>query len=247
MTVKDLVLLYESSSESPTSLDQEQRGKLSTQIQRKVSIQLPPPAPARFIKRSEARLNASPSTRLKGTSCTTQDPLSTTHSTTSHDYGREPRPKNSRFFFPDSSNAFASDNHSPEQESLARLIYPPSSSLANSTDSPLKDPNSISYGYSFPSHKPVPAQTIFARNACALSLPKLDEYLALLSPPDFPDTIRDSTENMFLPMGQLAKADQSLGDLEHNSTVPPFWRDRNQIFGKLLSYTLAILVRESSH
>ena len=266
MTVKDLVLLYESSTESPTSLDthgttdQEQQAKLSTHIQREVSIQLPLPTPARFIKRSEARLTVSPSTRKEEPSCTTQHPLSTTHLTTSHDYGREllletntslqepnnivttprvSRLKNSRSSLPNPINTFTSDNQPSEHESLAQLIYPPSFASNSAPLLKAKSPYLISDGYNFPLHKPVPAQTIFARNACALSLPKLDEYLALLPPPVI---IRDRSETMFMPMEKLAKANLSLDDLENNSIVPPFWRDRSLIFGRLLSYLLAILV-----
>ena len=266
--MKDLLLLYESSSESPTTpapTDQEQRRKLSTQIQREVSIQLPPPTPARFIKRSEARLDASPSTR-KEISHTTQHPLSTTHLTTSHDYGREPfletngslqEPKfnfaiprvssfkNSRFSLPNSIDALPSDDRPPEHESLTQLIYPPG--LVSGADSPLKSPYSTSCGYKFPNHKPVPAQTILARNAHALSLPKLDEYLALLSPPDISAIVCESRENMFIPMNQLAKAKLSLDDLENNSSVAPFWRDRKILFGTPLSFLLGILVCGTSH
>lgn len=259
MPVKDPVLLYESSTESPTSLGtdaptdqaQEQPERLFTHIQGEVFIQLPPPSPARFIKRSEGRLNASPSTR-KETSCTTQHPLSTTHLTTSHDYGREPflginssmkepnsivtiprvsRLKNSGSSLPNSTNIL--DHQPPEQESVAQLIHPHNS--ANNVASLL-------YGYTFPLHKPVSAQTIFARNARALSLPKLDEHLALLSPPDFRAVVCDSSETMFPPMEQLAKAELSLEILGSNSTVTPVWRDRTLIFGGLLSYLLAILV-----
>lgn len=242
MTVKDLVLLYESSFESPNSqgtqvlTDQEQQGRPSTEsthIQREGSKQLPPPTPARFIKRTDARLNACQSPR-KQSLCATQHPLSTTHLTTSHDYGREPLLKNSRSSLPNSFNTLAQPL---EQESLAQLIYLPS--LASNAASPLKGPSL--------SHKPVPAQTIFARNACPLSLPKLDECLALLPPPDFHGVVRDSHEGMFLPMEKLAKVELSLDDLENNSSVAPFWRDRTLIFGRSLTYLLALLVCESSH
>lgn len=262
MTIKDLVLLYESSSASldaQARTDQEQHGKLFTHIQSEVSIQLPPPSPARFIKRSEARLNASSSTR-KEISRPTQHPLSTTYLTTSHDYGHESllqindslqepsstvaipvsRLKNLRSSLPDSTKTLTSDDRPPEQESLARLVYP--ANLASHMASPSEVKGLYSTLYTSPLHTPVPAQTIFARNACALSLPKLDEYLASLSPPDFPPVICDSSKTMFLPMEQLAKAKLSLDDLENNSTVASFWRDRNFIFGRFLSYLLAILV-----
>lgn len=111
-------------------------------------------------------------------------------------------------------------------------------------------------------HTPVPAKTLFARNAAPLYLPKLDNYLSSLPAPIFPPdqlvfppssgkgkekagTARDPKERiMFPPMDRLNG--RRIEDLEHNKKALN-WTDRKSIFGGLTSTVLGVTVGRSSH
>lgn len=94
-------------------------------------------------------------------------------------------------------------------------------------------------------HKPIPASVIFARTAAPLSLSHLDDYLATVPAPSFPALPRKGGSNgvqMFPPMDRLAAIGRSLEDLETNTEVAPWWRNRNSIFGTLTGWVLGITV-----
>ena len=93
-------------------------------------------------------------------------------------------------------------------------------------------------------HTPVPAVTVFSRQAAALHLPALDNYLASLPAPNFSTFPfkKDHPAMMFPPMDRLAATGRTLEDLETNSTIPPWWRSRNSLFGAIVSRILGILV-----
>ncbi|TFY82650.1 hypothetical protein EWM64_g1361 [Hericium alpestre] len=94
-------------------------------------------------------------------------------------------------------------------------------------------------------HIPVPAATVFARKAAPLALPDLDTYIASLPMPSF-HTISQAAKRkagdvpMFIPMDRLAASGKSIEDLETNSQVRPFWRNRNSIFSALVDIALGI-------
>lgn len=94
-------------------------------------------------------------------------------------------------------------------------------------------------------HRPVPATTLFGRNASQLYLPKLDKYLAALPVPGFAEwkgKRKGKGVSMFPPMEKLAASKLTIDDLEHNSTVAPAWRDRNFWFSLASSAVVGILV-----
>lgn len=96
-------------------------------------------------------------------------------------------------------------------------------------------------------HTPVPAVKVFSRKAAPLYLPALDNYLASLPPPNFStfpyDTSnKDRPPMMFPPMDRLAATGRTLADLETNSTIPPWYRNRNTLFGAITSRVLGTLV-----
>ena len=95
-------------------------------------------------------------------------------------------------------------------------------------------------------HRPVPAPTLFGRNAAPLYLPKLDKYLSSLPAPEFTRWTGSGKEKdvpMFPPMDQLAASKRTIDDLEHNSTVTPVWRDRNFWFSLANDAVIGIVVR----
>lgn len=93
------------------------------------------------------------------------------------------------------------------------------------------------------SHNPVPATTIFARDAAPLSFPELDAHLSALSPPSFHSGRgKDGKPHMFPPVQLLAASGQTLDDLEKNTRVPHWWQNRNKIVGALASLALSITV-----
>ena len=100
-------------------------------------------------------------------------------------------------------------------------------------------------------HAPIPATTIFARKAAPLFIPHLDEYLSTIPAPSFPASMpqdrrngkeKDGSSGMFPPMDRLAATGKTLEDLEHNSRVAPGWRNRDTIFGVLVSAALGLTV-----
>lgn len=115
------------------------------------------------------------------------------------------------------------------------------------------------------SHKPVPAKTLFSRTAAPLYLPKLDEHLSGIAAPcfsDFPQAQPPRSgkgkgkgkaasallgHNMFPPLDMLSASGISIDDLEHNAARPPAWKDRNTIFGVIVSAFLGVTVRSRAN
>jgi hypothetical protein len=98
---------------------------------------------------------------------------------------------------------------------------------------------------SAPAHRPVPAPTLFGRNAAPLYLPRLDKYLSSLPAPEFTKWKGKGKETdvpMFPPMEQLAASGRTIDDLEHNSTIPPGWLDRNFWFSLAKDSAISVLV-----
>ncbi|KIY64816.1 hypothetical protein CYLTODRAFT_357890 [Cylindrobasidium torrendii FP15055 ss-10] len=88
-------------------------------------------------------------------------------------------------------------------------------------------------------HKPVPATEVFARKSPRLHLPKLDAFLATLEPPSFLEPgSKWPKDQMFIPMDKLGKDGRTLDDLELNSEVPPFWRNRATLLGSAVNTVL---------
>ncbi|KAJ7103568.1 hypothetical protein B0H15DRAFT_812784 [Mycena belliarum] len=86
----------------------------------------------------------------------------------------------------------------------------------------------------FHPHAPIPATTVFARNAPPLSLPKLDEHLSRLKPPPFTDT-KGAVPVMFPPMEQLVKSGSTIENLEYNYKPAPWYRNRNTLLGSAVN------------
>lgn len=98
---------------------------------------------------------------------------------------------------------------------------------------------------SAPAHRPVPAPTLFGRNAAPLHLPKLDKYLSSLPAPGFTKWKGKGKETnvpMFPPMEQLAASGRTIDDLEHNSTIPPGWQNRDFWFSLAKDSAISVLV-----
>ena len=95
-------------------------------------------------------------------------------------------------------------------------------------------------------HTPIPAVTVFSRNAAPLFLPKLDDYLAALPPPHFspPSRGRDKDIGIFPPLDRLVSSGRTLEDLETNRPIIPSWRNRQTILGGLVNIFLGIMVRQ---
>jgi hypothetical protein len=96
-------------------------------------------------------------------------------------------------------------------------------------------------------HSPIPAVTVFSRKAATLFLPKLDDYLATLPPPRFSSFgSRGKSKNkdigIFAPMDRLVSLGKTLEDLETNSTILPFWKNRKTLLGGLVNLFLGIMV-----
>jgi len=101
----------------------------------------------------------------------------------------------------------------------------------------------VNHPHTSRSHRPVPATTLFARDAKPLYLPKLDSYLSTIPKPKFAgDRSSSNHPRMFAPMDRLAASGRSLEDLETNSEIPPFWRDRKTLLGSAVGAVIGITV-----
>ncbi|KAH9486975.1 hypothetical protein JR316_0001041 [Psilocybe cubensis] len=128
-----------------------------------------------------------------------------------------------------------SSNRKGETTAIIKHIYPPDDSKLNKDAATMED--------SHISMKPVPALSVFSRNAYPLWLPKLDHHIALLSAPYLDDGVDSRLDGMFPPMDDLAKTGRSIDDLETNSTVAPAWRNRTSIIGGSTNFLIGFLVR----
>ncbi|THH16822.1 hypothetical protein EW146_g3878 [Bondarzewia mesenterica] len=92
-------------------------------------------------------------------------------------------------------------------------------------------------------HNPIPASTVFGSSAAPVSLPRLDNYMSSLPMPPFSSSRsadRWKEVRMFTPMDRLAASGKSIEDLELNSKSAPAWRNRNSVFGAIVSIVLGI-------
>lgn len=123
---------------------------------------------------------------------------------------------------------------------LSKSKYPPSSRYPASSSSTLV-PQPI-HRHHTSKHPPIPARTVFARNAPRLHIPRLDNYVDSLDKP--PWEYNADTPQMFHPLDRLAVVGKSLQDLETNSVVLSPLRDRKSIFGGLGNALLGLTVSE---
>ncbi|KAJ3883366.1 hypothetical protein F5051DRAFT_391948 [Lentinula edodes] len=137
------------------------------------------------------------------------------------------------------SNAFEDAGDGAENSESQSLLLLKKHSISHSI-SPKPSISSTSTLVGSSSHNPVPATQVFARNALPLHLPKLDAYLASLPKPPFSGEKTSSKPRMFPPMDKLANSNQSLEDMEMNSKIPPFWRNRKTLLGAAVSLFMGL-------
>ena len=262
MAVKDLIKLYEPPTFQRSSRSQVGEADGGHEIE-DITDPLPPPRPARFIKRSldlgtndiyppklASQILPGPKHSALSTNLSSTKTLTKTHDNVSYQLTCEPPFSPS---LPSSRIASLQHAHVPTKvfslddsgdgegsQSLLEHTYPPPESYPDINDSTHKSPHRRQR--SLPVHKPIPALVVFSRNAHPLNLPKLDHYLT-----SFPPSIlgRDDSENpgdMFPPLDQLAKTGLSIDDLEANSTIAPVWKNPASILGSLQNVMIGFLV-----
>lgn len=224
MTVKDLVQLYESSSD--TNDNSPGLG------------QLPPPRLARFIDRPlrapPRHVDPKPPPSSPGNSqsrtltVSEQSNLGSGSDTQARSYPKES----------DDSEAGAS---------LLQHAYPPTTrpDLFESGIALPRLESRSKYLKRPPPHRPIPATLLFARHAYPLNLPNLDRYISSLVPPVFSKG-KDCEGNMFPPLDKLESTGSTLDDLENNTKIPHAWRDRTGILWTMVSFFIDILVCTTS-
>jgi hypothetical protein len=231
-----------------------------------VRCDFPPPQPARFINptRSPRRHSRKPESSKPSIRIQANDPRDISTPCTTHlgdisdvlkqnfDTSHPERLSESILF----SRKSQSDGDDSEYQGLLveqglergyplRKLKPLSSTLLSSHHPSVSSPFPVVRRRHFAPHSPVPATTIFSRNAAPLDLPKLDNYVASLSPPSFSsplDNGKDSGPVMFPPMDRLSASNRTLDDLERNSEIVPAWRSRKLLLGSLVSIVLGVTV-----
>lgn len=133
------------------------------------------------------------------------------------------------------------DNHTypPDDNTLV----PSSPRKASSKSEEWRRPRGRALG----PHTPIPAVTVLSRGAAPLYLPQLDEYLSNLPAPTFSPvpsrgTAHDKDVGIFPPMDLLVASKKTLEDLEANSTIPPWWRDRKTVLGAMANAFMSVMV-----
>ena len=255
MTVRDLVQQFERASSisrpppSSRTMSSTRSSSLASSS-RSANLSPPPPSPARFIRQPNAPRN--PSHRNSSASRSTLLSSATTL-TTSHDIHDDSR------FAPEHTADIADTNTESSntlRDTIPRTTSPPpywdekdellekSSPNLKDVKSPLSPPSTsrrVTYPH-FPPHTPVPSSQLFAEDAAPLHLPRLDQYLSTLQPPTFVN-MKGKEDSMFPPMDKLAASERTLEDLETNTTVAPFWRNRTTILGAALNIIVGFTVR----
>lgn len=155
---------------------------------------------------------------------------------------------------PSSHEPDASDSYTQSLLSKVNYAYPPDDNTVVASSS------SVGHQYTIlpvtervrtrsSPHSPIPAVIVFSRKAATLFLPELDDYLTALPPPRFPplpsrSTPKDKDVRIFPPMDRLVSLGRTLEDLETNSVIRPFWRNRKTLLGGLVNLFLGIMVRQ---
>lgn len=274
MAVKDLVELFEPSTigtrRLSERLDRKYEREGDIDLHPSPGGSDPPPTPARFITKFPDQKHG-PS--CHPTASTTTHPVSSQDCTYGYSTTHLDNPHETTLDIVDAQDAqhdgsslrsrkvprFLVHDNAEEVRGLLDKSSNPSGSLWNGEAYPLE---AVPKGQSakrlstasstlvsprpYP-HVPVPATVVFGRNAAPLHLPKLDNYLASLSPPVFSPQHGQADPRMFPPMDCLAKSERSLDDLEANKTKAPFWRNRKTILGSSLNVILGIMVGQSRY
>ncbi|KAJ8083971.1 hypothetical protein PM082_002738 [Marasmius tenuissimus] len=115
--------------------------------------------------------------------------------------------------------------------------YPPSSTSHHSLSS---SATLIPGRPQFGPHKPISAIELFSRKASPLYLPKLDSYLSSLPKPSFNGIKSSTPAGMFPPMDRLTASGFTIEELEANSRVAPFWRNRQTLLGSAVNLVLGV-------
>lgn len=101
-------------------------------------------------------------------------------------------------------------------------------------------------------HTPIPAKDVFARNAWPLYLPDLDKYISGIPAPSFsvyqrhpPPVTKKGKEKaipatLFPPFEMLGR--KSIDELSHNSPLPQFYNDKNNILNSIMDGVLGFAV-----
>lgn len=238
MAVKELIELYESPTRpKPRASALQEPSSTST-----ATLATLAPTPARFLPRYEipASLEAPSSPSTSGTLGSDTSKLGEVD-IAEPDSPLTPyypsRPFLSRTSKKHSTIRFEAEE---EKEELVPHSYPPANQRPR-----IISTNTATTWSSTRSHIPVPATTVFARNAAPLYLPKLDQYLASLPKPEFLEDLKSKEDppEMFPPMERLAKSKMSLDDMEANTRRIPFWRNRKTILGSTINIVIGFLVR----
>jgi len=249
MGVKDFVQLYESPTSQrryghPQQVDEAE----SKNIGHDTDL-LPPPRPARFIKRSQGSRHIPPAEGSPILPSLERSALPTNPSSKALTKFHDNDSSQSLHKLPVSqiqtalsSSTITSSHYTQtliadinnDGESHLKHTYPPLDPCSDRNNSTLKGP--------LPVHQPIPALIVLSRNAHPLNLPKLDHYLASISSSPLGQDDNDNSGVMFPPLDQLAKTRLSIDDLENNATVAPLWRNPVSILGFLQNLMIAFLV-----
>ena len=115
---------------------------------------------------------------------------------------------------------------------------------------PSPSPTLVSLSPSIP-HVPVAAKTVFSRGSAPLSLPALDNYLSSIPAPTFssfptghPLSTQDKPAEGGLspPMDLLSATGHTIEELEKNSVVRPWWRNRGIFFNAFMNVMIGLMV-----
>lgn len=199
---------------------------------------VPAPSPARFIRHPPRNGTSKPVLSDPSAPATTNSTTITNndhHDLTTFDI-TDSIPRSGTF----SNSSEDAGDGAENLESQSLLLLEKHSSSHSISPKPSISSTSTLVGPS--SHNPIPATQVFARNTLPLHLPKLDAYLASLPKPPFSGEKTYPKPRMFPPMDKLANSNQSLEDMEMNSKIPPFWRNRKTLLGAAVSLFMGLTV-----
>ncbi|KAF5390251.1 hypothetical protein D9757_002979 [Collybiopsis confluens] len=203
-----------------------------------------PSSPARFIRHPPRYPPSSFITTLSTTLTTTHNEGTTTLDITDSMAPASSQHNSSFTSLPNGSGALDDGNDSEFEPLLLRnkdqLPQLSSSHSLSLKPSISPSPTLVNDHVARSSHNPVPATQVFDRKAAPLYLPNLDAFLASLPKNPFTAEKHTLKPRMFPPMDRLAKSHQSLEDMEMNSHIPPFWRNRKTLLGSAVGLVIGL-------
>ncbi|TFK30404.1 hypothetical protein FA15DRAFT_579807 [Coprinopsis marcescibilis] len=242
MPVEELIRLFESPSAKVDGTEAPTNPNSNGQAAAPNSTLAP--LPARFIRHIRTETSVNGLRKAESSAKASNGPLQERKVAPRGEQRQDRRsglPRSSAIQFAEEHGRLLEHTYPPNAQGRSK-VTPTESDRTNTSTTQTSSNRSNS-----PSHLPIPATTVFSRNAIALLLPRLDAYISSLPKHEFlrQEDLDKKDEGgrprMFPPMDRLKELKTTLEDLEYNSTITPTWRNRKTILRSTMNVAIGFL------